>query len=1016
MQILRPDSLEEALALVQRPGARAVAGGTAWQLDWSQGKPRPEALVALGGLLPWGVSAQGAFLRIGAGTTLEEVIRADLPLLSVAALDVAAPNIRRLATLGGTLGWGAGCLIPALLALGAWVVTPEGPLSLGDWLVARQGLVLDILFPRPSPEARLIWRKVGLRAAFTPSVIVAAGVAEPGQPPRLAVGGGLVRPQRLTKAEAMLAEALPDDLPADLEALLAGVMQTPDCAHRSARYRTRVAAAILARGLRGEASPAPSLPDAHLPDAHLPDALSRQSGGPRWHIRPDMPAKVAGRFPYLTDERSPDMLIGRILRAAHPHARILAIDTSAAEALPGVRAVVTAADIAGQNAFGIVFQDQPALCADRVRHLGDPVAAVAAVDAATAEAALALIRVDYAPLPILASAEAALAPGAEPLHPAGNLVCEVGLTRGDVAAGFAGAVHVVEDTYVTPRQMHGFMETEGGYASPLPEGGLLVAVGGQHGARDRLQLSRILARPEASIRVVSSPTGGAFGGKDELTVQPALALLALKAGAAVRLHLSRAESVLAGIKRNPFRIRMRTACDAEGRLVAQEVDVLADCGAYASLSPGVLETAMEHAAGPYVIPHVQTRGRLAYTNNGICGAFRGFGANQMAFAVECQIDRLAALCGLTPAEIRRRNLRAPGAPGYLGQRVAPTERLAEMLERARLSPLWIPPQDEGEWRIGTGMALMWQGNGLGSLPEDQAEGLLRLAPDGAIEVVCGLDEMGQGLMASLQAVVAERLGCARTDVRPVTGDTGAGADSGSTTASRGGYVVWKLAAEAGPPLAARLLAAGAMLLDCAPQDLCIVPGGLADVGANGPRLSFAEMARQLMPQGLPEVRAAFAFPKTEYQGGNARFIFCAGATLARVAVSRLTGEVRPLAVHLHSAVGPVIDLASYLGQMEGGTIQGLGFTLSEDIRMAEARHLTRNLDSYMMPGIRDVPPELAVTAREDLDPGDPFGPRGAGELGIAGISPALANAVAQALGRWPSVTPFGPEALLEPAP
>jgi CO/xanthine dehydrogenase Mo-binding subunit len=417
---------------------------------------------------------------------------------------------------------------------------------------------------------------------------------------------------------------------------------------------------------------------------------------------------------------------------------------------------------------------------------------------------------------------------------------------------------------------------------------------------------------------------------------------------------------------------------------------------------------MEHAAGPYLIPNIQTRGQLYYTNNGTCGAFRGFGANQMAWAVECQIDRLAALAGLTPVEIRRRNLRRPGTPGFLGQRVAGSERLAEMLEAARTSPLWTPPEVGPEWHIGTGMALIWQGNGLGTVPTDQAEGQIRLAPDGAIEVLCGMDEMGQGLLAGLVASAAEALGVARDDLRPVTGDTGAAPDSGSTTASRGGYVMWKLATEAAAGLTAQLLKGASALLELDPATLRLLPGG---VGQNHRLISFRDLAHALYPTGLPSQSVAFGFPKTEYTKGNARLIFCSGSTVARVAVSRLTGEVRVLALDHHTAAGPVIDLASYLGQMEGGLVQGLGFTLTEDVRMAGGWYLTRNLDSYMMPGVRDAP-QMRVTALEDLDPGDPHGPRGAGELGIGGVTPAICNAVAQAVGFWPTVTPIAPEMVL----
>jgi CO/xanthine dehydrogenase Mo-binding subunit len=711
------------------------------------------------------------------------------------------------------------------------------------------------------------------------------------------------------------------------------------------------------------------------------------------------------------------MLVGRIRRAGIPHARILSIDTTAAEALPGVAAVVTHRDIKGDNAFGIVIQDQPAFCVDKVRYVGDVVAAVAAVDAATAEAALALIKVEYQPLPVVSDPEAALHPDAPAVHPLGNLQRVLNFSRGNVEAGFAGAAHVVERTYTTSRQMHGFMETEGGYAEVEDDGSLSVFVGGQHGGRDRLQLSRILGLPEENIRIVTSPTGGAFGGKDELTVQPALALLALKTRKPVRLQLTRAESVIAGLKRNPMTIRMRTACDADGRLLAQEVDVLSDCGAYASLSPGVLETALEHAAGPYVIPSIETRGRLAYTNNGVCGAFRGFGANQMTYAVECQMDELAVLCGLTPVEIRRRNLRQPGSPGYLGQEVAPSERLAEMLEAAEANPLWDQSRlsADPDEVLGVGMALNYQGNGLGSVVPDPSGGRLRLTEDGKIEAVYGLDEMGQGLMTSIKAAVAGQMGCSRDDVIPVIGDTKLAPDSGSTTASRGGYVVWRVASEAGAMLATDILAAAAVVLDRAAVDLKIIPGGIGDRLSNSGEvwLSFADLARSMLADALPVSSIEFDFPKTDYTSGNARYIFAYGACVARVAVNRTTGMVRVVDLAQHTAAGPMIDVAAYLGQMEGGLIQGLGFTLTEDAIIERGRYQTANLDTYMLPGIRDTAERISVLALENLDAGDTLGPRGAGELGIGAITPAIANAVADAIGWCPPRIPFSPEAMLD---
>lgn len=992
MKILRPDSRAEAAALAETPGVVLAAGATALQVLWQAGAPRPAALADLSRLGLSGITLGADGLEIGAATPLaaleaEPRLAQAWPLLARALPDVGAPAVRRLGSLGGQLGWGAGCLLPALIALGAEVVTwrtgGETRQPVEDWLAAPQGLIVSIFIAPQTPGAPWCWRKVGRRAGFSPALVTVAGVY--GAAPRLAAGGGAVPPQRLRAAEA----AVPEGAEA-VRAAVAARLSAPDCPMQTGAYKVRVAALALA--------------DGGMPPR--PPGAARASGGLAADgsaARPELTATLAGRGGYATDHRAPKMLVGRILRAGRPHARIVEIDVRAAEALPGVT-VVTHRDIQGQNSFGILWPDQPALCHDVVRHIGDPVAAVAAPDAAAAEQARAAIKVTYADLPAVTAPAAALAPEAPPLHPKGNLAAGFAHAEGNLDAAFAAAAHVVQGRYVTPRQMHSFLETEGGWAAEAA-GLLTVAVGAQAGPRDQAQLARILGRPAATIRVISGPTGGAFGGKDELTVQPVLALLALKAGQPVRLHLSRADSVCAGIKRTPMQIEMRTACDAKGRLVAQKVDVLADCGAYASLSPAVLETALEAAIGPYRVPAIQTEGRLAYTNNGTCGAFRGFGANQMAHAVECQMDRLAARVGLSPVEIRRRNLRLPGAPAYLGHKVAGSERLAEMLEAAAGSALWAPPEVSAGQVAATGMALAYQGNGLGSLPADAGRGRLRLAADGAIEIAAGLSELGQGLAPALRAAVARHLGCASEDVRAVTGDTLRAPDAGSTSASRGTFVAWTVARDAAPRFARQIRAAAAKLTGAPAEAVQIAPGGVGG-------LSFAALAEALGPEARPEVETGFAFPKTVSTGGNARFVHCFGATLARVAVDRITGGVTVSALEMHTAAGPVLDAAAYLGQIEGGLVQGLGMTLTEDFPMPGARGVHANLDGYLVPTLRDVPP-IAVTALEDLDPGDPWGPRGVGELGIAAVAGAIANGLGAATGWWPERLPVDPAAVLD---
>ena len=873
--------------------------------------------------------------------------------------------------------------------------------------------------------------KIGLRAAFTPSVIGAAGVilldaAGRIELARFAVGGGITPPECLDAAAASIVGQTLDAI--DWHAMrnqVAAEIEAPSDHARSGHYRKIAAANGLVAGLGlgqaieqvcGTLQRQPR----RAPHRALPPPIvevSHETLAERWRVRPDIEDKVAGKLAYLTDHRRSGMLVARILRAGIPHARIVSVDTSAAEALPGVAAVVTARDIKGQNGYGIVIQDQPALCADKVRYAGDMVAAVAAVDEATAARALALIIVDYEPLPVVDDMERALAPDAAGVHRSGNLQRELHFSRGDIDAVWRRCAHIIEGTYVTPRQMHAYMETEGGYVVPEEDGMLTVCVGGQHGSRDRLQLARILGIPEHRIRVVTSPIGGAFGGKDELTVQPALALLALKSGRPVRLQLDRVESVLGARMRNPMRIHMRTGCDASGRLIAQEMDLLLDSGAYASLSPSVLETCLEHACGPYEVANVRNRGRLAYTNNGICGAFRGFGANQMTYAVECQVTRLADAAGIDHFEFRRRNLRKPRSPGYLGQKIAPTDRLVEMLDAAANSDLWQKPRGltaDRRYAIGTGIALLHQGTGLGSAVPDTGAGRLTLLPDGRIEAAFGLDEIGQGLVAAIQATVAAALGCERDDVLAVFGDTARTPDSGSTTAARGTFVVWKGAELLGADFGAQLRRAAAAILERQPEDLAIASGGLRDVRANSDDLSisFAELAARLAPHARPRAECSFEFPKTDYTAGNARFIFAAGAALARVAVDRTTGAVCVLDLEQHVAAGPVVDTASYLGQIEGGGVQGLGFTLIEDMVVQDGRYCTDNFDGYMIPSVADAPQTSRVFALEDLEDHDAFGPRGVGELGIGAVTPAIAAAVADACGVWPTVTPISPEDML----
>ncbi|UZG44673.1 xanthine dehydrogenase family protein molybdopterin-binding subunit [Caldimonas thermodepolymerans] len=738
--------------------------------------------------------------------------------------------------------------------------------------------------------------------------------------------------------------------------------------------------------------------------------------------RPDAAAKLTGHPGYLTDRIAPGQLHGAILGSPLPHARIVTLDVSAARALPGVHAVVTAADIPGDTHYGLRHVDRPVLCADKVRCIADPIAAVAAETPEIARAALAAIRLELEPLPVVGDPEAALAPEAPKLHEDranGNLLHAARLQRGDLAAAQAACVHVVEAVYESPRQMHVTLETEGGVAEPDGQGGLTLYFGGQNPERDRQVIAAMLRLPPDKVRAVGMPVGGSYGAKDELTIQPIAALLAWKSGRAVRLHLSRPASTDLGVKRHPMRMRMRTGCDAEGRLRFQQVDILADTGAYATHGPEVLDAAIEHAVGPYAYDAVEVQGRLAYTNNGIAGAFRGFGAVQVQFALEQQIDRLARASGLGPVEFRRRNLAAPDAPGPMGQVVAPFDGPHRALDVIAQHPLWreaaqraADPAADARFRRGVGLALVHRSDGFGRGGPNGARLALALGADGRIELRASLTEMGQNLLGATRAIVARQLGCSEDDVRPVLGDSAQAPDTGPASASRSTTLVHRALHRHGPDWAARLTALAADVLGVPAQTLRWGPGGWH--AGQACVLRYAELAQRLAAAGTPLPHLEIELPGEETPSAieAAHYVFGACAAAAQVCVDTWTGAVRVEHLAIAAALGPVASRMGFLGQMEGGALMGQGLATTEDLPTREGRYLARNLDGYLVPTLADAP-RYDVTAIENLMEGDEIGPRGAGEISVNIAAPAVANAVTAAIGMPVDRLPIRPDTVLD---
>ncbi|AOZ93166.1 xanthine dehydrogenase subunit D [Paenibacillus crassostreae] len=750
--------------------------------------------------------------------------------------------------------------------------------------------------------------------------------------------------------------------------------------------------------------------------------LNKESSGSRWRTRPDGLDKVSGKLQYLTDMTVDGMLVGRVLRSHHTHARILSIRTWKALEIPGVHAVLTHEDVPGLNGFGIAHPHQPVFCSDRVRYTGDAIAAIAADNDEIAEYALSLIEVDYELLPLLDDPEEAMKMDAILLHAEGNVLHHTKYRKGEPEVVFKDCCHIAEETYWTPRQMHTYMETEGGLFIPEDNGRLTVYSATQHGLMDRIQLSRILDIPQEDIRVISSPIGGSFGGKDELNVQPYGALLALRTRRPVRLHNSRAESVRAGLKRHPMKITMRTGCDDEGKIIAHQVRIISDTGAYATLGAEVLNFATEHVMGPYRIDHVEVEGFAVYTNNGVSGEFRGFGGNQAIFALEGQIDRLAEQLQIDPWELRRRNLREYGDLGPLGQEIAQTDGAFQVWEALSNSKLMDADdsrliskdqhmRNNEPWIVtGTGAAIAMHGAGLGYGIPDPAGGRLKLAIDGKIEAIFGYEEFGQGLIATMEQMLMEQYGFGADDIRIIIGDTDVVPDSGSSTASRATSMMWMALKRLHPEFTATLLEAAASLSNIGIEGLRIGPGGIWKLDEEV-LVSYSELARGLTEPIVCETK--FNYPTTPHPRVGAHFLYTYSAIAVRVEVNLLTGRVRITDQFHVVAAGPVANPQGYLGQIEGGSSMAVGFTLSEDAVMSEGNYLTKNLDTYLVPTIIDMNGKIEVQAIEDLPDHDTYGPRGIGEIGSVHLAPAVASAVFHAVGKRVSRLPIEPESLQE---
>ena len=736
--------------------------------------------------------------------------------------------------------------------------------------------------------------------------------------------------------------------------------------------------------------------------------------------RVDALEKVTGAGIYAGDMDLPGQAWLKIVFAGIPHARIKAMDVSAARAMPGVIAVLTAADVP-VNEYGLIMPDQPVLCglgstpqAEIVRWEADHVALVVAESKAEAEAAARAISIEYEPLPVITDPFEAMAPGAPPLHPysfpypygerdpQSNVLLEYRLIDGDIEAGFAQADVIVEAVYRTQAQEHAYLQPEAGLAWVRPDGRIEVICPGQWMHEERHQIAHALGLPEEQIVVRHGAVGGAFGGREDISIQIALALAAWKTGRPVKTVWSREESIIGHHKRHPFTIKAKWGATRDGKIVAAQMDLTSDCGAYAYTSTKVLGNALLAALGPYKIPNVHVVARTVYTNNTPSGAFRGFGGPQGHFAAEMQVNKLAEALGMDPVELRMRNLwregtilptKAPLPPGCTIREVVaaaaehagwrqdetgawhrPDDALSSI---PRPSPLTSLDATRRRVARGIGFACCFKNVGFSLGFPEHCSAWVELHGNERIEravVGCVGAEVGQGAHSVFRQIAAEVLDLDPACIELRTESTEVTGSSGSSSASRMTFMA-----------------------------------GNAIKGA-------AERALQEWHNEERPARAEFVYRprattpydrKTGASDPNVTYGYC--AQVAEVEVDLDTGHVHVLRMISANDVGRAVNPQQVEGQIEGGVAQGIGWALMEKFVQREGRAVTQHLSTYLIPGVLDAPTIVEPVILEFPDPQGPLGVRGMAEMPFIPVAPAIAAAIHDATGCWLDELPFTPD-------
>jgi xanthine dehydrogenase D subunit len=734
-------------------------------------------------------------------------------------------------------------------------------------------------------------------------------------------------------------------------------------------------------------------------------------------LRPDGTAKVKGDFAFSSDLWAENMLWGATLRSPHPHARIVSIDLSKAWKVTGVEAIITASDVPGQLTYGLISEDQPVFAFDVVRYMGEPIAAVAADHPETCRRALAAIEITYEILPPLTDPEMSIGEQHIPIHPDGNLIREQRIVSGDITA--TGPI-VVEGTYIIGMQDQAFLGTESALATPDHDGGgVEVFVATQWLHEDRKQMAKCLNMPEEKVRLTLGGVGGAFGAREDISLQVHTSLLALRTGRPVKMQYGREESFFGHVHRHPAKVWMKHHATAEGEIVKIEARFLFDGGAYSSTSAAVLLNGITHTQGPYRCPNAIVEGFASRTNNPPCGAMRGFGVVQACFAHEGQMDKIAEAAGISPVAVRLLNAIRTGdtlITGQILESVAPVERCIRETDALPLPPAL--PVDAHELLLPGGSGLtadrrhIVRGVGYGvsiknimySEGFDDYSTARCILQDGIATIKFATSEVGQGFVTLAPQIARSVLGV--DEVITETIDTQIGS-AGSTSASRQTWMSGGAMDGACRMVRERLFEHVAAIHKLDPLQLAIDNTDVVDTRGSL-RIPVTEASSGVRFEETFEYHHRPTEDLDENGQGNCHVAFAFVAHRAVVDVDPELGLVKVVQIATAQDVGRVLNPLSVLGQIEGGIAQGLGLAVMEEIIVQDGKVRNPSFTDYLLPTALDAPAVIASMI-EEPDPQAPMGAKGVGEPPCISVTPAIVAAIRNAVGKSIDRCPVRPQ-------